>query len=67
MEVYNEIGPGSLQEVYPKKMKKRYKPNLYAPDCIIVELKAQKTLASENEAQLLNYLKGARKKVGKSG
>ena len=90
MEVYNEMGPGFLEEVYQeciemepadrkipfqpqlplelwykgKKMKKRYKPDFYAFDCLIVELKAQKMLASENEAQLLNYLKGARKKVG---
>ena len=47
-----------------KKMKKRYKPDLYAFNCIIVELKAEKSLAGRDEAQLLNYLKGSGKKVG---
>lgn len=31
---------------------------------IIVELKAVKTLAPEHDAQLINYLKATRKKVG---
>ena len=47
-----------------KKLKKRYKPDLFVFDKIIVELKAQSYLTSKDEAQLLNYLKGARVKVG---
>jgi len=90
MEVYNEMGPGFLEEVYQEcmelemslrkipfksqlplelwykrqKMTKFYKPDLYVFDCIIVELKAQKALTNRDEAQLLNYLKGSRVKVG---
>ena len=90
MEVYNEMGPGFLEDVYQecfeleladqkvpfqaqvplklwykrKKLKKHYKPDIYAFDCIVVELKAEKTLISRDEAQLLNYLKGSKKKVG---
>ncbi len=90
MEVYNQMGPGFLEEVYQecmeleledrqfpiesqemmglwfkgKKLKKRYKPDIYVFDCLIVELKAKKTLTVQDEAQLLNYLKGSGKKVG---
>ena len=90
MAVYNEMGPGFLEEVYQEclemelsyrnipfqsqlplelrykgqKMKKRYKPDLYTFNSIIVELKAEKALTSRDESQLLNYLKGAKKQVG---
>ena len=47
-----------------KKMKKRYKPDLFAFDLIVVELKAVKNLTGVDEAQLVNYLKGSRKLVG---
>jgi GxxExxY protein len=47
-----------------RKMEKFYRPDLFVSKCLIVELKAEKTLTGNDEAQLLNYLKGARKKVG---
>jgi GxxExxY protein len=41
-----------------------FKPDLVCFDKIIVELKAVKELADEHRAQLLNYLKATRQKVG---
>ena len=41
-----------------------YTPDLLVYSEIIVELKAAKTLAPEHEAQLINYLKPTRRRVG---
>jgi GxxExxY protein len=41
-----------------------YSPDLLVFSEIIVELKAAKSLAPEHEAQLINYLKATRKRVG---
>jgi GxxExxY protein len=41
-----------------------YKPDLLVYDQIVVELKAVKTILSEHEAQLFNYLRISNKKVG---
>ncbi len=41
-----------------------YKPDLLCYGTIIVELKAVKQLAPEHEAQLLNYLKASRLRLG---
>ena len=41
-----------------------YYADLLINDCIIVEVKATKALAAENEAQLLNYLKATNIEVG---
>ena len=41
-----------------------YKPDFLCFGAIIVELKAVKELAPEHKAQLLNYLKGTRLRVG---
>ena len=41
-----------------------YNADLLVEDCVIVELKAIRTLAPENEAQLLNYLKATIHEVG---
>ncbi|WP_414664294.1 GxxExxY protein [Horticoccus sp. 23ND18S-11] len=45
-------------------LQKHYYPDLIVLDQILVELKAVKTAAPEHEAQLLNYLKATRKRVG---
>ena len=45
-------------------LKKQYFPDLIVIDQILVELKAVRTLAPEHEAQLINYLKATRKRVG---
>ncbi len=41
-----------------------YRPDLLVVDGIIVELKAVKTLISEHEAQLFNYMRISKKKIG---
>jgi len=42
----------------------KYQPDLLVFGQILVELKAVKTLASEHEAQLFNYLRVSSKQVG---
>lgn len=46
------------------KLSKEYVPDFICYDQVIVEIKALKQLTSIEEAQLLNYLKAARKPVG---
>ena len=45
-------------------LKKHYEADLIVIGEIVVELKAAKSLAPEHEAQLINYLKATRKRVG---
>lgn len=45
-------------------LKKQYVADLIVIGEIVVELKAVKALASEHEAQLINYLRATRKRVG---
>jgi len=47
-----------------RELKKRYIPDLFVFDCLVVELKAVAELAPEHEAQLLNYMRIARQPVG---
>ena len=47
-----------------RELKKRYVPDLYVLDCLVVELKAVVELAREHEAQLFNYMRIARQPVG---
>ena len=47
-----------------RQLKKRYLPDLYVHDGIIVELKSVSALAPEHEAQILNYMRIAKKRVG---
>jgi GxxExxY protein len=47
-----------------RQLKKTYEADLIVIGEIIVELKAVKTLLPEHEAQLINYLKATRKRVG---
>lgn len=46
------------------QLQRRYVPDLFVFDCLVVELKAVSQLISEHEAQLLNYLRVARQPVG---
>jgi len=41
-----------------------YRPDLLCFDCIILELKALSDVSNEHKAQVLNYLKGSRVKLG---
>jgi GxxExxY protein len=89
-EVYNELGPGFLEEVYQealeieltarripfeskprlqiqfknKPLQKYYDADLLVCSGIIVELKAVRSIAPEHEAQLINELKAAQRRVG---
>ena len=47
-----------------EKLAKYYRPDFYAYDGIIVELKAIKQIGNGEFAQILNYLKGTDKRVG---
>ena len=47
-----------------RELKKYYEADLIIMGEILVELKAAKALAPEHEAQLINYLKVTRKRVG---
>jgi len=47
-----------------KPLKKRPRPDLIIESEVVVELKAVSALCDEHRAQVLNYLRVARKKVG---
>lgn len=47
-----------------RELKKRYIPDLFVFDCLVVELKAVSQLLPEHEAQLLNYMRITRQPVG---
>ena len=47
-----------------RPLTKRYIPDLFVFGCLVTELKAVASLASEHEAQLSNYLRLTRQPVG---
>jgi GxxExxY protein len=47
-----------------RELKKRYVPDLFVFDCLVVELKAVSQLLPEHESQLLNYMRITRQPVG---
>jgi len=47
-----------------RELKRRYIPDLYVFEGIVVELKAVTVLTTEHEAQLLNYMRLTKKPVG---
>jgi len=53
-----------IQVHYDGSLIGEYYADLLINNCIIVEVKATKSLALENEAQLLNYLKATSLEVG---
>lgn len=53
-----------VQVFYDGKVVGEYFSDLLIQDCIIVEIKAAKSVAVEHEAQLLNYLKATKIEVG---
>ena len=53
-----------IKVFYEGEIVGEYFTDLLVDDKVIVEIKAVKSLASENEAQLLNYLKATDKEVG---
>lgn len=49
---------------YDEQLIGKYYANIIVNDFIIIELKAQKCLCPEHEAQLINYLKATKIEVG---
>ena len=47
-----------------RELKKHYVPDLYAFNCLVVELKAVSQLLPEHESQLINYLRITKQPVG---
>jgi GxxExxY protein len=47
-----------------RELKKRYVPDLFALECLVVELKSVSQLLPEHEAQLMNYLRITKQPVG---
>jgi len=47
-----------------RELGRRYAPDLFVLDCLVVELKTVAQLLPEHEAQLLNYLRITRQPVG---
>jgi GxxExxY protein len=59
------VSQQDLQLFYKGRMlKQRYIPDFICYDQIIVELKAVKQVAPEHKAQVLNYLKASKMKLG---
>lgn len=59
------VSQPKLQLFYKgRPLKKHYEADLIVVGEILVELKAVKSLLPEHEAQLINYLKATRKRVG---
>jgi len=47
-----------------RELKKRFVPDLFVFECLVVELKSASAIAPEHEAQLINYMRIARQPVG---
>ena len=59
------VAKKELRTFYKTRLlKKRYEPDLFVFDGIVVELKAVRELISDHEAQLFNYMRIARQPVG---
>ena len=61
ISVKNQI---PVQVFYDNTIVGDYLADLTVQNCIIVEIKAVKALASEHETQLLNYLKATKFEIG---
>ena len=53
-----------IKVVYDQQIIGEYFVDILVKDCVIVEIKAVKSLVKEHEAQLLNYLKASQIEVG---
>ena len=47
-----------------RELKKRYVPDLFVFECLVVELKSVSQLLPEHEAQLINYMRITKQPVG---
>jgi GxxExxY protein len=58
------IQPELSLEYKGRPLKSKFKPDFICYGMIVAELKAVKTLADEHRAQVQNYLRGAKMKLG---
>jgi GxxExxY protein len=58
------IAQSPIKVIYEKEVVGEYFADILVDNKVIVEIKAARGLASENEAQLLNYLKATDVEVG---
>ena len=58
------VSQSAIKVFYEDKIVGKYYADVLIDDKVIVEIKAAKSLASDNEAQLLNYLKATDIEVG---
>ena len=63
-ESLSAISQAPIKVVYDDKILGEYFADILVDEKVIVEIKAAKNLAPENEAQLLNYLKATDIEVG---
>ena len=61
---YKELTKKIIGIFYNKKIVGEYFADILVDNKVIVEIKATQSIALENEAQLLNYLKATDKEVG---
>jgi GxxExxY protein len=47
-----------------RELKKRFVPDLFVFNCLVVELKSVSAIAPEHEAQLMNYMRITKQPVG---
>lgn len=47
-----------------RPLRKKYVPDLFVLDCLVVELKSVSQLCAEHDAQLINYMKLTKQPVG---
>ena len=63
-EIPHKSQPSVRIEYKGKPLKKTYEPDFIWYDDVIVEIKAMDKLSSNEHAQIINYLKASRLKVG---
>jgi GxxExxY protein len=63
-EIPHKSQPPVRIEYKGKPLKKKYEPDFICFDDVIVEIKAMDKLTSNEHAQIINYLKASRLKVG---
>lgn len=61
LNCFNQV---AIKVNYHDKIVGDYYADIVVNDCVIVELKAAKSLCKEHEIQLVNYLKATNKEVG---
>jgi len=64
IEDISAVAQFAIKVVYEEEIIGEYFADILVDNKVIVEIKAAKSLATENEAQLLNYLKATKIEVG---